>query len=248
MRRLCTCVLSTLFAAGCGAPATPLDGGAGDLAVAPPADLSTVDLTPASMCTAAVQQLLNPIDMVSNGTVNILATNAGVRTVYIDASAGGINGANTNPRLYISLETATRVQLTDKTARKSTAWDLALKRVVLFTNDGDGGSGMGGALSVAKPFDQVTAADAAGGFTPESFVDGSCNPKTDPIGEVLTSMSSWYDYDQQTNHVTPKAGTTIIVRGGTGKLYKLEIDDYYSAPDGTMGMSGGHYKVRIGAL
>lgn len=247
MLRTC-CLLSLLVAAGCGSATPAPDGGAADLVMATPPDLTSVDLAPASMCTKAVEQVLAPIDSVSNGAIKVLATAGAVRTLYLDASAGGLNAAEKNPRLYVSLESGTAVNVTDKAARKSTAWDLAMKRVVLFTNDGDGGPGTGGALSVGKPFDQVTAADAKGSFATESFVDADCKERADPIGEVLTSMSDWYDYDQATSHVSPKAGSTWIIRGGTGKLYKLEIDDYYSAPDGTVGMSGGHYKVRIGAL
>ena len=203
---------------------------------------------PVNMCSAAIGMLLGPIDKVSTGTVSIIGTSGTTNTVYVDASAGGFGADSTHPRIYLDLATATKVAITDKQAPTSTAWDLALKRPVLFTNDGDGGPGMGGLLTVAKAFDQVTIADATGKFALESFVDASCNPKTDAVGDVLTTMSNWYDYDQATNILTPKPTTTFIVRGGTGKLYKLGIVTYYGEPDGGTGMAGGYYVLQIGAL
>jgi hypothetical protein len=203
---------------------------------------------PVNMCSAAIAQLLSPINKVSKGSVSILSTSGAVRTVYVDASAGGFGNDGSNPYIYLDLETATQVDLTDQQAETSTAWDLAVKRPVLFTNDGDGGLGKGGTHVVSKAFDAVTTADATGTFATESFVDSDCNPKTDDTGAVLTTLSDWYDYDQQTNVLTPKASTTYVIRGATGKLYKLGILTYYAEPDGGMGTLGGYYTFQIGAL
>ena len=203
---------------------------------------------PLNMCSAALGMLLKPIDKVSTGAVSILGTSGAVRTVYVDASAGGFGVSDSYPYTYLDLATATQVSITDKQAPTSTAWDLAIKRPVLFTNDGDGGPGMGGTIVVAKTFDQVTAADATGTFATESFVDKDCNAKTDPAGDILTTFSGWYDYDQQTNVLTPHPTTTYVVRGGTGKLYKIGILGYYGEPDGGMGTNGGYYILQIGAL
>jgi hypothetical protein len=237
--------LLALALAGCNNGATGPDPGAPDLAMAPTPDLTTV-----SMCTAAVEQLLGPIDKVSTGTVSVLSDSGGVKTLYIDASAGGISTMDTHPRIYVSLASGTSVAVTDKTARTSKDWDLALKRPVLFTNDGDGGPGAGGSLSIAKAFEQVTAADAAGQtLNTEAFVDDTCNAMTDPTGAVLTTMSDWYDYDPASNMVTPKPSTTWIIRGANGTaLYKLAIDDYYATSTGMTGSTGGHYKVRVATL
>ena len=201
-----------------------------------------------SACTAAREQTLKPVATVSTGEVKTLSDAGGVKTIFVDASAGGAQAAATNPRVYLSLETATRVDVSDVDAATSTAWDLAVKRPVLFANSGDGGSGQGGAVLVAKPFDAVTAADgAAATFTPESFFDADCKAKVDQTGAVKTSFDGWYDYDQATNHLTPKT-STWIVKGGTGKLFKVQITSYYANPDGTEGMAGGRYTLKIGAL
>jgi hypothetical protein len=233
--------LISIFA-GCGSPTPGMEMG-------PLPDMSTLpDLAQASMCTAAVQQLLVPIDQVSTGSVVIVSNMNGVKTVYVDATAGGINGESTHPRIYVSLANANAVPVTDKTAHASTAWDLAFKRPVIFTNDGDGGSGMGGALFVAKDFASVTASDAQGmTFATEMFVDADCNPQLDATGSVQTTMSTWYDYNLQTNMLTPKAGTWII-RGGTGTLFKLAIQDYYSSPNGMPSGTGGRFLMQVAAL
>lgn len=199
-------------------------------------------------CTAARAQLLKPIDALSTGEVKVLSEAAGKKTLFVDASAGGNAAANTNPRVYVNLETASRVEVTDTSAATSTAWDLAIKRPVLFTNGGDGGSGQGGAVQIAKGFDAVTAADAADKtFAPESFFGAECAAKTDPTGAVMTSFDGWYDYDQATNVLTPKTATWIV-KGGTGKLFKVRILSYYATPDGGTGQSGGRFLLEVGAL
>ncbi len=228
-------------------PASTDDAGAGDADVDAPAD-ATADA--GNMCSAALSSVLKPVDKVSTGVVSVVSDTNGVKTVYLDASAGSFALQDQYPRTYVNLETATRVDVTDVQAPTSTGWDLAFKRPVIFTNDGDGGPGQGGLLTVAKAFDQVTAADATGTFATESFVDADCNPKTDATGEILTTMSDWYDYDQQTNTVTPKPGTTFIVRGATGKLYKVAILSFYGRPDGGTGGSqlAGEYLIEVAGL
>lgn len=202
-----------------------------------------------SMCTAVIEQTLKPIDMVSTGAVTILNETNGVRIVYVDASAGGFQVQDSFPRTYLNLETATRVDVTDKSARTSTMWDLAIKRPILYTNGSDGGPGMGASLFVAKAFDQITMADAMGKtFALEHFTDQDCNPEMDATGALLTTFDGWYDYNQMTMIVTPKPNTAFIVRGATGKLYKLAILTYYSSPDGGTGMAGGIYTLKIAAL
>ena len=233
---------------GDGAGAQSDDGGRGD--AAPDGDPND-GAAPAdgALCVEAREQLLHPIDLVSTGDVTVLAESAGVRTLYVDATTGGTQAANTNPRVYLNLETTTRIAVTDKSAAFSADWDLAIKRPILFTNSGDGGAGRGGAILLdGRAFDSVTAADAAGKtFAPESFVEADCTPKTDQTGAMRTSFDGWYDYDETTNQLSPHPGTWLV-RGGTGKTYKLRILSYYGAPDGGAGQSGGRYLVQIAAL
>ncbi len=58
---------------------------------------------------------------------------------------------------------------------------------MLFTNDGDGGPGQGGTLTVAKAFDQVSRGgrDRQVSDTESVPSTATANPKTDPISAVL---------------------------------------------------------------
>ena len=203
----------------------------------------------APTCTAARDQALGPIDSVSTGEVKVLSTVGTARKLYVDASAGGAMAAAQNPWVYLNLKTGAKVAVTDPGSLASKDWDLALKRALLRTNDGDGGPGKGGAVILdGKLFDAVTAADAASAaIATESWFDASCNLKADPTGAITTTFAGWYDYDQATNKLAPHPGT-FIVRGGDAALYKVAILAYYANPDGTPGMAGGRYVIEVGPL
>jgi hypothetical protein len=219
----------------------PTDAGASD---APVTDAPATGTS----CTKARDDLLLPIDKVSTGEVSVVSDSNGVKTIYVDAAAGGLGGASLkNPRVYIDLEAGKKVDVTDKSAPASTAWDLALKRAVIFTNSGDAGAGMGGAVQVTKAFASVTAADETG-LQKEKFFDQDCNPQLDQTGAPSTTFSNWYDYDQVTNIPTPKPNVSYVVIGGTGKKYKVGIKAYDGAPDGGTGKSTGAYVLQVSAL
>lgn len=206
-------------------------------------DAPVVDSPSNADCTTARKDLLGSSTTVSTGAIAILDTTAGVSTVYADASAGG------TAWLFINLATNTKVEVNDPTSITSTDWDLAIKRPVIYTNDGDGGAGQGGAVLIQKDFATVVAADATSAtFAKETFFDADCNPNTDPTGSALTTMSTWYSYNQATHILTPAAGTWLI-KGGKGAVYKFKFDSYYANPDGSEGTGdGGTYKYEVGAL
>ncbi len=206
--------------------------------------------TGGSVCTSARDTALGPIDKVSSGAVTTLSDTGGVKTLFIDASAGGVDAAKNNPWVYVDLATGTRVDLTDKASYTAANWDLALKRPILHTNSGDGGPGGGGAaMLTSKAFDTITVADASSAtFKTESWFDSDCVLQVDAIGSVKTSFDGWYAYDSATTKVTPKAGSVWLVRGSKGDFYKVELQSYYSNADGTDGTAGGRYKLRYAAL
>lgn len=211
-------------------------------------DQSGSDAVFGAPCPSVAKQVLGPIGEVSEGQVTVLQADGKARTLYVDASAGGYSVQAAYPRLYLNLETAQAVPLTDYEAMTSTAWDLALKRPVLYTNGGTGGPGQGQVGFVFKPFAEVTAADeAASDPQVEQFWDDACTPALDPIGSVLTTMSDWYSYEDGTSAVVPK-NLTFVLRGGTGKLYKLKIQEYYASPDGTKGKNSGHFVLLVEPL
>jgi hypothetical protein len=119
---------------------------------------------------------------------------------------------------------------------------------VIFTNSGDAGAGTGGATQLTQPFASVTAQVAsAAALDKEQFFDGNCNPQLDPTGAPLTTFSDWYDYDQVTHIPSPKP-VTYVVRGGTGKTYKVGIKSYNGAPDGSTTTNYAAYILEVTAL
>jgi hypothetical protein len=199
-------------------------------------------------CTSATEALLNPIDEVSTGTVEILEDLPSSNLIYVNATAGGINQAGSNPYIYLKLSDTTRVDITDPAALEAQSWDMALKRDVIRSNSGDSGPGAGGATRISgKPFDQVTLTDAAS-FDVDEFLDDQCNAITDATGKPQTAFTDWYNYDDATMHVSPKP-LVWVVKGADGAThFKLEILDYYSLPDGGTGQAGANYKIRVAPL
>jgi hypothetical protein len=198
-----------------------------------------------TLCSSARDQLLGPVDKTSTATVTILSDENGKKTIYVDASVGGPAGVKTNARVYLDLGAGTRVSVTDKSAVESKDWDLALKRYVVYTNSGDGGPGTGGAVQLSKPFASVTAADVTAA-TPvaESFFDADCNAKLDPTQAPATTFAEWYDYE---NTIPTPKPVTYVVRGGTGRLYKVGIKAYDALPDGgsRANMSTGFFVLEV---
>lgn len=206
--------------------------------------------TGGSGCSAALRQAISLVDKVTLGAVSLLARTGSELLLYVDASAGGIGGQESQPWVYISLRTGARVELTDLEALKSTAWDLALKRSTLRTNSGDSGPGAGGALEQTRVWSSVTLATTRGLTLPvETWFDADCTLVTDATGAVATTLGGWSEYDETTHRVSPAPDLVYVVRGADGTLYKLSILDYYARPDGTTGASdGGHYKLRVAPL
>jgi hypothetical protein len=220
------------------------EGGTAD---GPAADAPTGGGT---QCTKARDDLLLPIDKTSTGKVSIISESGATKTLYVDASAGGLDQAAKNPRIYVALATGTKVDLTDKTAPDSTEWDLALKRDVIFTNGGDTGAGVGGAIQIAKSFSSVTDAEAnAAEVEKERLFDEECNPQLDSTGAASTTFASppWYDYDQVTHIPSPRDVTYVVV-GATGARYKVGIKAYSGLPDGGTGPAGANYVIQVTAL
>src|SRR5438045_3023114 len=50
-----------------------------------------------SACSGALRQSLSLVDKVSTGAVSVISDTGVDRTLYIDASVGGINGQDSNP-------------------------------------------------------------------------------------------------------------------------------------------------------
>ena len=199
-------------------------------------------------CSAARAQLLGAVATVSAGRVELVSERDGVKTLYVDATAGGQNGVTTHPWTFIALGDGTKAAVDDVTSLESTGWDLAFKRALIYSNGGEGGPGDGAAAFLDKDFAQVTSADLIGvDFISEKFFDDDCNPFIDITGAAATSFSTWYDYDSASHVLSPVPGTWLV-RGATGSYFKLRFESYYATPSGGMGSTAGAYLLQIGAL
>lgn len=249
--KLLSLALSGVLGALVGCTSDPIDDAEPDTGTSGSSSTGgtgSVDPTP-SACSAALRQSLSLVDDVSTATVSVLSESGEDRTLYIDASAGGLNGQDSNPWVYIEFRNGAVVPVTDLEALKSKAWDLAFKRSVVRTNGGDSGPGEGGAIRIALPWDQVDATTLGKKTVPtESWFDADCMLELDASQNLVTTFSGWSEYDEA-NHVLSAAPDVVfITAAANGLLYKVSVLDYYSTPTGAHGTTSGRYKVRTAPL
>lgn len=202
-----------------------------------------------SGCSAALKQSLSLVDEVSTATVATLSTRGDERTLYVDASVGGLDGQDTNPWIYVSLETGLAVPVTDLSAFESLDWDLAFKRTVIRTNGGDSGPGTGGALRVGLAWDKVSRTTLGSKTVPaEAWFDDDCVIGLDSTNNLITTFSGWSEYDEVDHVVSAAPDVVYITASAKGTLYKVQVEDYYSTPTGTHGNVAGRYKLRTAPL
>ena len=248
--KLVSLTLLSLLVAHAGCSSQPLDdagGAAGSSSIAAAGSENTAPVP--SACGAALRQSLSLVDQVSTAAVTVLSESGAERTLYIDASVGGLSGQDSHPWVYVALATGQAVALTDLEALSSKAWDLAFKRSIVRTNSGDSGPGHGGAIRIALPWDQVDESTLGKTTLPiESWFDADCQLTLDSVMNLVTTFSGWSEYDE-TNHVLSAAPNVVFITAGAdGSLYKVALLDYYSTPSGTHGTVAGRYKVRLAPL
>lgn len=202
-----------------------------------------------SACSAALRQSLSLVDEVSSAPVSTLSESRKDRTLYVDASVGGLNGQDSHPWVYIELASGLAVAVTDLEALSSSAWDLAFKRSVVRTNSGDSGPGAGGAIRIALPWDEVDAATLGKKSLPtESWFDADCMLELDASQNLITTFSGWSAYDEVDHVLSAAPDVVFITAAADGAHYKVEILDYYSTPTGGRGTVSGRFKVRVAPL
>jgi hypothetical protein len=201
-----------------------------------------------NQCTSALRESLGLVDEVATATAAVLNKSGDELLLYVDATAGGINGADTHPWVYVSLKTGEKVTVSDLDALHSLDWDIAFKRFIIRTNSGDSGPGKGGAIRISLPWDEVDRSTLGDTTVPgEQWFDSECMLTVDPNGELLTTYSGWSEYNAAT-HVLNAANAVFITSGADGALYKVAILDYYSTATGTHGTVPGNYKLRAAPL
>jgi hypothetical protein len=228
MRITLAIVILAIGIAACG-------GGGSD----PDAHINTVDARTGCEPLALLPTEFRPIAEVSAGLVDVTLS-GGIWSGTIDATAGGTGQSADNPYIYVDLRSGAKVAVDDIQASTSQDWDIALKRYSLRSNGGDSGEGMRSISVVTEAsLDLVTEAPAAG-YVVDNFVDDSCTYIPLMIGEPSSAFGQWYDYDDATHVVTPKAEVYVIERGdGTHTAFR--VVDYYGDP--AMPMRGAYYQV-----
>lgn len=105
----------------------------------------------------------------------------------------------------------------------STDWDVAFRGTTILVNGGVSGPGEGAGQIVEGVFSEIDEAPADG-------------YETDAAGEPALgtgSGQSWYNYNPQTQVVTPTPGRVIIVRTADGLYAKISMVSYYEGNPAT---------------
>ena len=66
-------------------------------------------------------------------------------------------------------------------------------------------------------------------YVSDDFATDDCELNAGQIGEPLTAFADWYEYDQQTNQVTPAESVFFVKRDDNH--IKLRVLDYYRGGD-----------------
>jgi hypothetical protein len=211
-------------------------GGGGDAA---DAHITQIDARTGCDPATALPTEFRPIAEVSTGMINV-TNSGGTWSGTIDATAGGLSQAADNPYIYVDLKNGVKVAIDDLAEYSDTTWDIALKRASLRSNGGDSGPG-GRSISIAAgdSVDQIATPPTIG-YTTDDFATDTCAFVSIPGGEPMSAFGEWYDYDDATHVVTPKAELYVIARPD-GSHTVFRVATYYG--DGTMPMRGAFYQV-----
>jgi hypothetical protein len=137
--------------------------------------------------------------------------------VLTSTQGKNLSGEGTgNHYTFFSIERNEVVALSDSNTSK---WDIAVRSTNIITNSGTSGPGAGGAyVQKATTFDNFTTIPADSVFRTDASA---------ALAIRTGSGNGWYNYDFNTNIISPIPGNIIVVRTATGKYAKLEILSYY---------------------
>lgn len=175
--------------------------------------------------------------VVSAGEVASTADGEGWRT-EVDARAGGLPGAPTNPWVYIrfAADGAHRVDIDDFQSLESDEWHIAAKRYGLRLNSGTGGPSC---VTTAPVFDLAyeDIVDRPSVLTQvESFYDPECNIISDRMGLGAPgfAMTPWWTYPG----CVATTGVPFVIDLPDGSSIKFTVDAYYASGQDTCNTTG----------
>jgi hypothetical protein len=124
--------------------------------------------------------------------------------------------ANTGRFTFFSLRDSAIVPNSDSA---TTRWDIAFRATTIIINGGPIRFGQGGAIVLTgTDFNTLETLPETGWR-----VDSSATSLAIPTG----SGRAWYNYNQQTNVISPIPGVVLGIRTADGRYAKLQILSYY---------------------
>ncbi|MBN2799219.1 MAG: HmuY family protein [Deltaproteobacteria bacterium] len=174
-------------------------------------------------------------DLVATSSVD------GVFVTTVDATAGGMNAASSNPWVYVKFtqEGAVRVDIDDETALESMDWDLAARRYIIRVNGGSSGpSCVAAAALPGETFGAVTTpvSDSLP-WQSDAFYNSECAMLEDGSGlpgSFPTALGAWWGYVSCVETTL----TPFYLRLADGKTIELLIEAYYEEGQGGCNSSG----------
>ena len=148
--------------------------------------------------------------------INTIDNEDGTFTSIVDAM-------NYDNWVLFSFATQTEV-LPSGEPSTSSEWDLGFKRYDIILNSGISGPGETMVAAVVEEdFESMTKAPLTN-YLPD--LEDSDDEDEDP-DYGFSQAGTWYDYNSADHTLTPK-DIVFIVRTGTGRYYKIKIEDYYN--------------------
>lgn len=191
-------------------------------------------------------------DRSSDGEVLSTPLGDGVYALQVDASAGGLSQASSEPWVYIRFgaDGAERVDLDDESALDSMDWHLAMRRFQLRLNGGSSGASCVGAIPrLEEAFEEVEAQAHEAPFIQDSFFTESCELINDTSGlpnSPQLALGPWWSYPG----CVATTGVPFVLQLDDGQQLKLVVDAYYAEgqeacnEEGRMGTDSAHFTLR----
>lgn len=156
----------------------------------------------------------------------------GVHFATLDAVSGGPPAAATTSYIYVDLDTAEKLEISDVEAFENADWDIAVRRAMIRINSGDSGPGVWMVAQVDEKFEDALPPDATDrtAWKSETFIGPDCSLLTDgeePFEFMATAFGEWYEYDFATHTPKlPEKATWFLYNRTDHRVYKFGIDSF----------------------
>ena len=222
-------------------PATSVDPSMSDAEESGPPDDTTEGSTDTAIPDCEDQLILDlglVQGVISEGAFSDEADGDGFRS-SVDATAGGLPNAPTNPWLYLQFTPGglAKVDIDDFDALSNTDWHLAAKRFGIRLNSGvSGPSTVAAAALIGETYENVT--ELPNGNIPliESFYTQDCVLLDDGsgLGTPGYAMTPWWQYPG----CVATTNVPFVIELPDGEQVKFIVDSYYTSGQQTCNDTG----------